>query len=73
MHFTSNNYFIFALVFVYLSTHVSLFKFVDIVFAHEHESLPCVTQVTDNIEEDAGVGATATDISCADGDPVLNH
>lgn len=53
--------------------HVALFKFVDIVFAHNHEALPRVSQVTDDIEEDAGVGAAAAHVAGANGDAVLYH
>lgn len=53
--------------------HIALFKFVDVVFARDHESLPRVPQVTDDVEEDAGVGAAAADVAGADGDAVLYH
>lgn len=54
-------------------THVALLKFVDVVLAHDHESLPRVTQVTDYVEEDAGVGATAADVAGADSHTILYH
>lgn len=52
-------------------THVAALKLVDIVSAHNHEAVPGVAQVPDDIEEDGGIGAAAADIAGADGDEVL--
>ena len=54
-------------------TYISLLKFVDIVFTHKHQTLPCVAKVTEYTEEDAGIGAAAADVSSADCDTILEH
>ena len=72
-HFPNHIHVFSVIIFREYCIYIALFEFVDIVFAHNHEPLPCVAQVTDDVEEDAGVGAAATDIASADGDSILYH
>lgn len=52
-------------------TYVAFLKLVDVVLAHDHETLPGVAQVTDDVEEDAGIGAATADVAGADGHTIF--
>lgn len=51
--------------------YVAFLELVDVVLAHNHETLPSVTQLTHDVEKDAGIGAATTDVAGADGHTIL--
>lgn len=51
--------------------YIAFLKLVDVVLAHNHETLPGVAQVTDDVEEDTSIGAATADVASADGHTIL--
>lgn len=51
--------------------HIAFLKLVDVVLAHNHQTLPSVTQVTNDVEEDAGIGAATADVAGAYGHTIF--
>lgn len=54
-------------------THVALLKLVDIGFAHKHEPLSCVPQVSNQAHIHTRVRPAAGYVPCADSDSIFHH
>lgn len=54
-----------------MCTYIALLKLVDVILAHNHETLPSVTQVTDDVEKYTGICAATADVASADGNTVF--
>lgn len=54
-------------------THVALLKLVDIGFAHKHEPLSRVPQVSNQAHIHTRVRPAASYVPCADSDSILHH